>query len=308
MNTSMKSSQSTSTSRSLQQVMRRHPLFFFFLIAYTFSWIVMIPYVLSVWGNWRGDFTVIFVIKSFGPALAAFVMTNLLEGKAGVRRLQQRIKQWRAGWPWYLFILVGIPALTLLGIIIQPGALAGFQGLPPLLLVSYAVYFVVVIFGGGPLGEEPGWRGFALPRMQPRYGPLWGTLLLGVGWCCWHFPDFLTPAQGGGPGTGLATILTNFSMFFLMVIALAIIFTWVFNHTAGSVFIAIVLHASVNTPQLVLVPLFPAVGYTSLLLAHLIGFGVTALLIVILTRGRLGYEPSQATAQRPGQIEAQPSH
>jgi len=305
MNTSQATRQSTSTSRNLQQVMRQHPLFFFFLIAYAFSWIVSIPYVLSVWGNWSGDFTVIFVIKSFGPALAAFIMTNLLEGKAGVQRLRHSIRQRRASWQWYLFILVGIPALLLIGIIVQPGALAGLQGLPPRLLVSYAIYFVVVIFGGGPLGEEPGWRGFALPRLQPRYGPLWGTLLLGVGWCCWHLPDFLTPAQGGGSGTGLAIVLANFSMFFLMVIALAIIFTWVFNHTAGSVFIAIVLHASVNTPQLVLVSLFPAVGYTSLLLAGLIGFGVPALLIVIVTRGRLGYAQSQATALGPEQIEAQ---
>jgi hypothetical protein len=91
-----------------------------------------------------------------------------------------------------------------------------------------------------------------------------------------------------------------------MVIALAIIFTWVFNHTAGSVFIAIVLHASVNTPQLVLVPLFPAMDVTSLDMAGLIGFGVTALLIVILTRGRLGYQPSQEPSLRPKQIEVQP--
>ena len=305
MDTSHASRQSTSASRSLPQMMRQHPLFFFFLIAYAFSWIVSIPYMLSVWGNWQGDFTVIFVIKSFGPALAAFVMTYLIEGKAGVQRLRQSIRQRRAGWRWYLFILVGIPALLMLGIIIQPGALADFQGLSPRLLVLYPIYFFVVIFGGGPLGEEPGWRGFALPRLQPRYGPLWGTLLLGVGWCFWHLPDFLTPAQGGGPGTSLATILTNFSMFFVVVIALAIIFTWVFNHTAGSVFIAIVLHASVNTPQLVLVSLFPAVGYTSLLLAGLIGFGVPALLIVIVTRGRLGYAQSQATALGPEQIEAQ---
>jgi uncharacterized protein len=142
--------------------------------------------------------------------------------------------------------------------------------------------------------------------LQPRYGPLRGTLLLGVAWCFWHLPDFLTPAQGGGPGTSLATILTNFAIFFLMVIALAIIFTWVFNHTAGSVFIAIILHASVNTPQLVLVPLFPTLDVTSLDLAALIGFGVTALLVVILTLGHLGYKPSRAVAPEPEQIEVQP--
>ena len=134
-----------------------------------------------------------------------------------------------------------------------------FKVLRPVLLVSYPVTFVVVFFGVA-LPEEIGWRGFALPRMQPRYGPLWGTLLLGVLWGFWHVLYFLTPDQGGGPGTSFATFLTNFPIFLLMVIALAIIFTWVFNHTRGSIFIATLLHASIDTPQLVWIPLFLAVG------------------------------------------------
>lgn len=90
--------------------------------------------------------------------------------------------------------------------------------------MSYPVSFVVVFFGAA-LPEEIGWRGFALPRMQPRYGPLWGTLLLGVLWAFWHLLYFLTPDHGGGPGTSLAPFLISFSVFFLMVVALAIIFT-----------------------------------------------------------------------------------
>jgi membrane protease YdiL (CAAX protease family) len=222
--------------------------------------------------------------------LAAIIMTRITEGKAGMLRLRQRIKQWRFGWQWYLLILLGIPALILLGVIIQPGALASFQGLTPVLLVSYPLNFVAVIIGVG-VPEEIGWRGFALPRMQPRYGPLWGTLLLGVLWTFWHLPRFLLPEHGGGPGTGFATFLTNFSIFFLMVVALAIIFTWVFNHTRGSIFTAILAHAAVDTPQLVWIPLFLAVDVTRFDLAILIGLGVPALLILILTRGRLGYQP-----------------
>jgi len=293
METSKASGQSIAASRSLRQVMRQHPLFFFFLMAYAFSWIISIPYVLSVWRILPGDYTIAFILKPWvGPTLAAFIMTGITEGKAGLRRLRHPLQQRRAGWQWYLFILVGIPALLLLGIIIQPGMLASFQGLTPVILVSYPVYFVVVFFGVA-MPEEIGWRGFALPRMQPRYGPLWGTLLLGVLWGFWHLLYFLTPDHGGGPGTSFATFLTNFSIFLLMVITLAIIFTWVFNHTQGSIFIATLLHASIDTPQLVWIPLFLAVGETSMDLAILIGFGVPALLIVILTRGRLGYQPGE---------------
>jgi membrane protease YdiL (CAAX protease family) len=305
MNTSIPSSQSTPAARSLRQVMRQHPLFFFFLMSYAFSWIILIPYVLSVWGILKGNFGFLYILKPFvGPALAAIIMTRITEGKEGLLRLRQRLGQRRAGWQWYLFILVAIPALILLGIIIQPGTLASFQGLTPRLLVTYPLYFVIVFFGVA-LPEEIGWRGFALPRMQPRYGPLWGTLLLAVLWCFWHLLFFLTPYHGGGPGISFATFLTSFSYFFLMVMAIAIIFTWVFNHTGGSIFIANLVHAAIDTPQLVWIPLFLAVDETRLNLATLIAFGAPALLIVILTRGRLGYEPSQEQPMSPGESEAQ---
>jgi membrane protease YdiL (CAAX protease family) len=293
METSKVSGQVIPTSRYLGQILRQYPLFFFFLFAYLISWILVLPFILSEWGVLSGDFTIAFIIKSYGPFLAAYIMLRVTEGKEGVLRLRKSIRQGRAGWGWYLFVLLGIPSLILLGIILQPGMLAGFQGLRPILVVSYLTNYILVFFGGGPLGEEPGWRGFALPRMQSRFGPLRGTLLLGILWTCWHLPDFLTSAQGGGPGIGLDTFLKNFPMFLLLVTALAVIFTWIFNHTRGSVFLALLAHASVNTPQLVLVPLFPVVDFTGLDLAALIAFVLPALLIIILTRGRLGYGSGQ---------------
>lgn len=293
MNTSMKSDPSTPVLENVRRFMRRHPLASFFLIAYASSWIVSIPFVLSEWGILRGDFKVVFAIKSFGPFLAAYLMARVIDGKEGVLRLRRRITQKQAGWQWYLFILLGIPVLVMLGVLIQPGTTAGFKGLTPVLLVSYPVAYVAVCFGGGPLGEEPGWRGFALPRMQQRYGPLWGTLLLAVVWTGWHLPDFLTSAQGGGPGTGFSTFLHNFPVFFGLVTAIAVILTWVYNHTHESLFTAILAHASVNTPQVVLIPLFPAVDATRLNLAALIGFGVPAILIIVLTRGQLGHRRTE---------------
>lgn len=293
MDTTKASGQSPAASRSLRQVMRQHPLFFFFVLAYAFSWIIALPYVLSAWGILPGDYSIVFNFKQWaGPTLAAIIMTGITDGKAGVRRLWNRMRHWRAGWPWYLLILLGPPVLFLLGLGIQPGMFAGFHGLTRALLVSYPVNFVVIFFGVG-LPEEIGWRGFALPHMQPRYGPLRGTLLLGVVWGCWHLLYFLAPYHGGGPGTSFATYLTNFSLFLPMVIALAIIFTWVFNHTQGSVFIAGLLHASIDTQQAALVPLLLVVTEARLNLALLIVSGVSALLIVILTRGRLGYRPGQ---------------
>lgn len=305
MNISNKSSQPAPARGNLQLWMRQHALFSFFLMSYVFTWIVLIPYILSVWGILKGNFEFLYIIKPFvGPTLAAIIMTSITEGKEGLLRLRKRLGQRRAGWQWYLLILVGIPALMLLGIIVQPGTLASFQGLTPRILVTYPIYFVIVFFGVA-LPEEIGWRGFALPRMQPRYGPLWGTLLLGVLWSFWHLIFFLTPGHGGGPGTNFASLLTSFAYFFIVVMAFSIIFTWVFNHTGGSVFIANLLHAAIDTPQLVWIPLFLAVDETKLNLACLIAFVVPALLIVILTRGRLGYRPSQEPSSGPVESKAQ---
>jgi membrane protease YdiL (CAAX protease family) len=291
MKASLESGQSISSSRNLREMIRKYPLFFFFLMSYAFTWIVLIPYILSVWGVIKGDFEYLYIIKPFvGPTLAAIIVTNITEGKEGLRRLRTRLGQRCANWQWYLLILLVTPALILLGIVIQPGMLASFQGLTPRLLVTYPLYFVIVFFGVA-LPEEIGWRGFALPRMQPRYGPLWGTLLLGTLWCFWHLIFFLTPGHGGGPGTSFTTFLFSFTYFFVIVMAFSIIFTWVFNHTGGSVFIANILHAAIDTPQLVWIPLFLAVDETSLNLASVIAFVIPAILIVVLTRGRLGYQP-----------------
>jgi len=304
METSKASHQAISTSSSLREVMRQHPLFSFFFMAYAFSWIMSIPYILGQWGVLHGNFIIIFVIKSFGPFLAAYVMTGIMEGKEGVLRLRQSIKQMRAGWQWYLFILLGIPALMLFGIAVLPGALASFQGFPPHFAATYLVSFVLIFFGGGPLGEEPGWRGFALPRMQAHYGALGGTLLLGVLWTFWHLPDFLTDAQRGGPGANFVTLLTiNLPIFLLMVTAMAVIFTWVFNQTRGSVFISILLHASINTFGVVMA-LFTAPSVINSDLPICITMVVPALLIIILTRGQLGYQPGQEQPLSSATVEA----
>ncbi len=99
-----------------------------------------------------------------GPTLSAFIMTGITEGRAGIRRLLRRIVMWRVGFRWYLFALVGIPVIMALGTLILPGGLASLLGLfGPGYVLSYLGTFVLVAILGGPLFEEPGWRGFALP-------------------------------------------------------------------------------------------------------------------------------------------------
>ena len=277
-------------SAGLRHAMLKHPLFSYFSLAYAVKYVLLIPYTLAAWGIISGDWTAAFVLATFGPFVAGIVMTYLTEGGSGLSRLRSRVGQWRVGWHWLLFIFAGIPALVMIGIVIQPGAFVGFLGVSPILLVSYPLTYVAVWFGGGGLNEEVGWRGFALPHMQPRYGPLLTAFYLGLVHCFWHFEEFLTPAQGGGPGTGWTPFLVNLPLFLLLVLSFTVIITWVYNHTKGSLFAAISTHASVDIPQAVFLPLFPAVGATSLTLGSTLGIGVLALLVLMITRGRLGYK------------------
>jgi len=217
--------------------------------------------------------------------LAAFIMTGAIEGRAGVGRFLRRFVLWRVGLRWYLFAFVGIPVIAVLSVVVIPGVLGSFQGLGSLAPLSLLGVFVYVLFLGGALGEEPGWRGFALPRLQSVHGPLLGTLILGPLWALWHLPLFLTPWNE----------LTAFNVvvFVLATTCLAIMYTWVFNNTKGSVLMAILIHASFNASVTgILAPLFPAPILSDYgLLPILGGFGALAVVLVALTRGRLGYRP-----------------
>jgi CAAX protease family protein len=158
------------------------------------------------------------------------------------------------------------------------------------------------IFLGGPLGEEPGWRSFALPRLQRLHGPLVGSLILGPIWAFWHLPIFWVPAWNFPP-----TIL-NIVMFVIAAIAFTIVMTWVFNNTKGSLLIAVLVHASFDMVLAILNGLFPIpiVNDYGSNVPVLIGLGVLVLVLIALTRGRLGYqhyrqeEPHSAAASTLG--------
>lgn len=292
MNYLAKATHLPSNSGKLKKLITQHSLFFFFLMAYLFSWITLVPYILSQWNILPSIkiYQLFVALSTFtGPALSALVVSSITRGKAAQSDFKNSFKMFKVGKQWYAFILLVIPALLLLGIVILPGAISSVHGLSLSFFIGYPINFLVIFFIGGPLGEEIGWRGFALPRMQSRYGAVKATLLLGVLWTFWHLPLFFTSSQGGGPGTGLSIFYINFPIFFMMVMALAIIFTWVYNHTKGSLFIAVLLHASIDTFSIV-VSLFSAPIVTKTDLPILIGSAIPALLILILTHGKLGYK------------------
>jgi uncharacterized protein len=285
-------------------LLARHPLTFYFLIAFAFSWLIFLPIELTYFGVLNLSDSLVGVLGItglLGSILSGFTMTAVTEGREGIAHWLRRIVWWRVGFVWYLFALVGLPLVMVLAtIIFRPGALESFQTLAPLSVVPYLSAFVFMVLIGGPLFEEPGWSGFAQPRLQQLHGPLAGGLILGSLWALWHLPGFLIPSEGLTDIPPRGTVL-DFVVFALALTGLRLIIQWVFNNTRGSVLMAILVHASWNTfYSAALIQLFPAPSVLGSYLNLTIAACALAGVIVVLTVGRLGYkqeeEPGTATA------------
>jgi len=266
----------------------------FFVMAYAFTWIVWSPWVLGQDGAGLLPINISQAASGYlnaaailaGTTLAAFIMTATTEGRAGVRRLLGRLVVWRVGIRWYLFALLGVPLIMLVSTMIYSGYLPKLGALGgPCYLLSYLGTFALVIVLGGPLFEEIGWRGFALPRMERWHGPLLASLILGVLWALWHLPEFLIPSWAASSGGGGVLGITLFT---ITAITFTIVITWVFNNTRASLLLAILVHASIDTFTYPLGAIFPAKALASAF-PEIIGFGVVAVVLIVLTRGRLDY-------------------
>ena len=290
--------QPAAPQRGIKALLARYPLISFFGMAYAFSWIVWAPWVLGEDGANvlppalsvpSAAATARLLLAGgilAGPTLSAFIMTATTEGREGVRRLLGRLVLWRVGFRWYLFALIGVPLIMILGTMVYSMSLPNLGALGgPSYLLSYLASFAFVTLLGGPLFEEIGWRGFALPRMERLQGPLLASVILGVMWALWHLPEFLVPtwaaSSGGGGIVGIAS-------FTLTAITFTIVITWVFNNTRASVLLAILVHSSIDTFPIPLAAIFPAWAIASAL-PLTIGFGVVAVVLIVLTRGHLNY-------------------
>ncbi len=155
-------------------------LVLYFILAYALSWCVFIPLALQAQGLLSGVAPWLHLAGAYGPALAALVVTALTKGRAGLRELFSRMGRWRIGWGWMVVALLSPLAIYLatalvLGLVTrQPLALGTYGSIAELPGVSGLAGWLVWILTFG-LGEETGWRGFALPRLQKTYSAAHGV-------------------------------------------------------------------------------------------------------------------------------------
>jgi uncharacterized protein len=283
-----------------RRLLAQHPLLAYFSIAFAGTWSLLSVGVLAQNGLGVLPFMVpdvamllLFIAATLaGPTLGAIVVTAATGGRPGLRHFFRRYVQLRVGLRWYLLILLGYPLVGLLAASAYSG-LAPFQAALaqwPLIFTAYLPATLIFMIMPA-LGEEPGWRGFALPRLQLQYGPLLGSLILGLLHMVWHLPVFfITEGQMAmGPFNA-----GNFVYHILNSLVLAVIWTWVFNNARGSIFIALVLHGAGNAIGVLINGWGPMFSTASVSTLGDILLGVCALLIVVFTRGRLSYTPGLA--------------
>jgi hypothetical protein len=245
--------------------MKRHPLLAFFVLTFGLTWglgacFALFPAQLTAAFGKVSVTNPLFIVAVYAPGISAIIVSGRIDGPAGVRRLLGGLLRWRIGVRWYLAILVGIPMLSAIAMLLS----AALAQTPLIVDHWYRLFLlgpsgqqivraagagglwsaILVILGSfladpGPLGEELGWRGFALPRLLKGRSALSAGVILGIIWGVWHLPAFII---AGTPQNNM-----SFPLFMIGVVALSVLMTWAFKGTGGSVLAAALIHWTFNT-------------------------------------------------------------
>ncbi|HKG52164.1 MAG TPA: type II CAAX endopeptidase family protein [Actinomycetales bacterium] len=226
------------TEHERPSLLQRHPVGTFFALTYATAWVLWLPLVILQDRMPAGPGLLLAVLGSLMPSTLAILLVWRLQGRGEVRRLLRRLLMARVSVGWYAAI-VALAALMVFAVWVS----TMFGAPTPVVAVTVPgllSLFLFSVFPGSATGEELGWRGFALPRLQARHSALAASLVVGSVWGTYHFPLFLL----GAP-------IRPFSLFFpfaLSCVIMSVFYTWMYNGTRGSLFIAVLLHAATNLP------------------------------------------------------------
>lgn len=233
--------------REARSLVSGQQLLAFVALTFATSWAIWWGMALTSMGIGTSSGAVLNVIALSGPSITALILSVVLGGGT-LSRLLDGFSIGRASARWVIVALV-LP-LAMIAVAIAVSVLAFGAPAPVITIALVGVLareFVRVLFLGGPLGEELGWRGFALPRLQARLSAYRASLLLGLIWGMWHIPLYFVPGTGqfetvsGGTSPSFAI-----GAFVVWTIGLSILFTWLFNETRGSLIVVILFHTSIN--------------------------------------------------------------
>jgi uncharacterized protein len=206
--------------------------------------------------------------------LSALLVAGLFPGCGGARSVLRQVRTWRVSIGWYAIAVFGPAVLFLLdeavSLVLGGSRPQHWIVVPPVSgFFPGSLFFSVMGVLAGTIGEEFGWRGFAQPRLQKRYGALRASILIGLVWGTFHL--WILPICHCLSLTDV--IVTQY----LRLIATAVIYAWIYNSTKGSLFLVMVAHAAHN----ITVDLMPMVGGSAVIVA--LSYVAVAIVVVLMT-------------------------
>jgi membrane protease YdiL (CAAX protease family) len=271
---------------------KRHPIITFFVLTYVITWAIESPLVFLTDSVTATQGLVLVILASNVPSAVAIVLTAVVLGRGALRKLLGRLLIWHVNPIWYLVVFLGPVALT--GGVVGLNALMGGPALSlGMSLLGIAIFFAISIFPGSALGEEIGWRGYVLPRLQSRMSALSAALLIAPIWALWHLPLWLTGAPGRTPLIYAGFVLSAF--------ALSVLLTWVYNSTGGSLLLVVLLHATINLPITLLYD--DLGGRVTVPVLLYFGLQIVAAIVVVIVAGPAHLSRKHRKQQEEGAAE-----
>lgn len=276
-----------STAQTAQRWLARQPVLAYFVLSYTFFWLVLTLFAVITLGVLRLDpqqfpwlVSAIQIIGSWMPSLAAALIVGVLEGRAGVARLFGKFIRFRMAARWYLVacIPIGLVVVSVSAYRLSGGLPQGGVSLTP----AFWVNLVLVNLLTGPTGEEPGWRGFALPRLLQRFSPRKAGLILGVLWSVWHLPVWLSS------GYASTTLLSYILVFNIAIIALNLLMTWLYLRVPNILVPMCLIHFTFNFALMLAGPAGLGLGAALPLFTWLAGFTLVTAIVLWAVPGKYG--------------------
>jgi membrane protease YdiL (CAAX protease family) len=248
------------------RLLKQYPVLSYYVVTFTISWVgvllvleeptQLVSYELDTNSP---EFMVALLVTLSGPPIAGLLLTAIVGGREGFRGLRSRLLKWRVAPHWYAIAFLAAPlsvslalfVLSLFSADFRPGYLAGSDGvsLPGSSTSTVAFAFIAGIFTG--FMEELGWTGFAIPRLNTRYGILRAGLVAGFLWGAWHFVSNLVGSGENSQGMPLGLYMAGLLFTFLP--PFRVLMVWLYAHTE-SLLLAMLMHASLVTFWLISTP------------------------------------------------------
>lgn len=263
-------------------------VWFFFILTFAISWGLWIPVILFWQEGSYVDYNPLILLGGYGPFLSAIIITWKVEGKASLRNWLRRTFRWRINIVWYLLAAFLLPigiAIFQFGLYLLLGGQADFSNTYLWYAYPVSLVLVAVLYGGN---EEPGWRGFALPKLLTNYSPIVASFIIAPMWVAWHLPMYFAPGWSGAD--------QPLQWFLLYAIGLSLIMAWLYLKSSRSVLPVMLLHAGTNHvfnyfPMETVVIRSLAYDFNVLKTAV---YWTIAIILLITTTGRLGLKPDKA--------------